>query len=262
MNVPAQACDTHAHVFGLNAHDDRYGGFEAYLAMHHALGIERGVIIASASFGTDNSVLLDTLQRGAPDLRGVIAAMPTSLSDSELARMHELGARGVRINQYASVGPQLEQLEAVAERIAGAGWHIEIAAKDLETFLGLRPRLEKLGCPVVFGMFVHVKVDRGVEDPGFQGILSMLRDGLIWQKLSHGDRVTIAGSPFDDLVPFGRAFVQANPAQCLWGTDWPHTGVHPTPEDDMLLAALERFAPDAKVRNTILVDNAARLYGF
>jgi predicted TIM-barrel fold metal-dependent hydrolase len=58
----------------------------------------------------------------------------------------------------------------------------------------------------------------------------------------------------------------------LWGSDWPHpdsrrhdvSRISPNlPIDDLaVLNQLAVWAPDAKVRRAILVDNPARLYGF
>ena len=61
----------------------------------------------------------------------------------------------------------------------------------------------------------------------------------------------------------------------VWGTDWPHpSGFTPaghlptevTPmiqiDDGRLLNQLPVWAPDPAIRQRILVDNPARLYGF
>ena len=34
--------------------------------------------------------------------------------------------------------------------------------------------------------------------------------------------MTVAGPPYDDVVPFGRALVERFPDRVIWGTDWPH----------------------------------------
>ena len=80
---------------------------------------------------------------------------------------------------------------------------------------------------------------------------------------------------YQDMVPYARALIAANPDRIVWGTDWPHPdsspveGRKPTDiapfyqiEDGRLLNQLPVWAPDADVRKKILVDNPARLYGF
>jgi 2-pyrone-4,6-dicarboxylate lactonase len=67
------------------------------------------------------------------------------------------------------------------------------------------------------------------------------------------------------MVPIGQELYAAAPERSLFGTDWPHTHSHHEgggPQKNELIALLERFLPDAKARQAVLVDNPARLYGF
>jgi predicted TIM-barrel fold metal-dependent hydrolase len=48
----------------------------------------------------------------------------------------------------------------------------------------------------------------------------------------------------------------------VWGSNWPHPGVTEKPDDAVLFDLVAKWAPDAKVRHRLLVDNAAVLYGF
>ena len=84
-------------------------------------------------------------------------------------------------------------------------------------------------------------------------------------KLTGADRITKAGPPYDDVVPFARALIDAAPDRMVWGSDWPHSAYFAStkmPNDGVLANLLLDFAPDAAVRDRILVDNAARLFGF
>jgi len=57
--------------------------------------------------------------------------------------------------------------------------------------------------------------------------------------------------------------IAAAPQRMLWGTDWPHVMKKKRMANDGELAdLLERWAPQARTRTRILVDNAAQLYGF
>ena len=60
-----------------------------------------------------------------------------------------------------------------------------------------------------------------------------------------------------------RALIAANPSRLLWGSDWPHVrhkGV--MPNDAVLLDQLADWGCDRELRQQILVDNPAALYGF
>jgi predicted TIM-barrel fold metal-dependent hydrolase len=72
-----------------------------------------------------------------------------------------------------------------------------------------------------------------------------------------------------------KALIAANAARIVWGTDWPHPATTTPPDrrptdvtpmlqidDGRLLNQLAVWAPDAAIRQKILVDNPARLYGF
>jgi predicted TIM-barrel fold metal-dependent hydrolase len=48
----------------------------------------------------------------------------------------------------------------------------------------------------------------------------------------------------------------------LWGSDWPHVAMARIPDTGRLRNLLADWAPDEALRNRILVDNPARLYGF
>jgi 2-pyrone-4,6-dicarboxylate lactonase len=64
-------------------------------------------------------------------------------------------------------------------------------------------------------------------------------------------------------VTFARTCIAAAPGRVLRGTDWPHPNIDGhMPNDGELMNLPALYAPDEAVRNRILVDNPARLYGF
>jgi predicted TIM-barrel fold metal-dependent hydrolase len=66
-----------------------------------------------------------------------------------------------------------------------------------------------------------------------------------------------------EAKPFHDALVAANPANLVWGTDWPHPRPEgPVPDARHLLNLFLDRTPQAAIRQAILVDNPARLYGF
>jgi 2-pyrone-4,6-dicarboxylate lactonase len=74
--------------------------------------------------------------------------------------------------------------------------------------------------------------------------------------------VSSAGHPWADPEPNVKAFVARYPERCVWGTDWPHPQMDPLPEAGLLLDQFFEWVPDPALRQRILVDNPARLYGF
>ena len=67
---------------------------------------------------------------------------------------------------------------------------------------------------------------------------------LAWVKVSGAERVSSAGPPFRDAVPFAAALIDAAPVRVLWGTDFPHPNVKWMPNDgalvDLFAAVLRR----------------------
>ena len=268
--VPRGAADCHAHVFGERSRypysDQRYYTpppvfLADYLAMHDALGIERGVLVQSAVHGLNNDVILDIIAQYPQRLRGV-ALIDENFSDAELDRLHAGGVRGFRVNTVAKIGVQMEAARKLAARVARLGWHIQFLL-DVEQL----PDLDR-----VFGDFpTEVVIDhmgrpdpaRGVEAPGFQALIRLLKSGRGWTKLSAPYRSSRENPPYADMTPFAQALIAAAPGRLVWGTDWPHVTLEtPMPNDGDLLDALAVWAPDPGVRARILVDNPVALYGF
>jgi predicted TIM-barrel fold metal-dependent hydrolase len=93
--------------------------------------------------------------------------------------------------------------------------------------------------------------------------LDLLRDNEnCWVKVTCPERISRAGPPFQDVVPFGSALIDAAPDRVLWGTDWPHPNVPVMPDDGDLVDLLPLYAPDPTARQRLLVENPARLFGF
>jgi predicted TIM-barrel fold metal-dependent hydrolase len=237
---------------------------EEYLRVQQALGFERAVYTQASHYGLDHACLLDVLARTRGTSKGIVVLEPHALTDSEVARLDALGVCGVRISDIVKIGPKLGDIEAVAAAVGGTGWHLEIVPPDaIEPIVALRARIEKLPVPVLFDQMGCPDVGRGVDDPSFQALLAMLRDGLVWVKLSHPDR--LAAYPYTELLPFVRALVAANPRRCVFGTAWPHSSAQArgfVPGDGFLLDLFAEWVPDEPTRRTILVDNPAELCGF
>jgi predicted TIM-barrel fold metal-dependent hydrolase len=113
-----------------------------------------------------------------------------------------------------------------------------------------------------------------VEQPGFDSVLSLIKSGPAYVKLSEPYRLSKKGPNYSDLAPVVQALLAANPDRLLWGSGWPHlSGAVPgRPKTDItpdlpidagqLLNGFAAWVPDVETRRKILVENPARLYGF
>jgi predicted TIM-barrel fold metal-dependent hydrolase len=110
----------------------------------------------------------------------------------------------------------------------------------------------------------RVPTKAGLDQPPFRALLNLARKHPnCWVKVSGAERISSAGPPFTDAVPFAQALIEAIPDRILWGTDWPHPNIAKhMPNDGDLVDLIPLIAPDPAIQRKILVDNPHRLYGF
>ncbi len=272
--LPALACDSHAHIFGPfgrfpTAPDAAYppppAPVEAYLAMLDTLGAARGVLVQAAPYREDNSAVLDALRRFPGRLRGIALASPT-ITDAALAALADAGIRGLRFSHFPATGAHagtigLDGLLALAPRMREHGLHAQLWMPATE-FVSHAPRLLALGIPLVLDHMTKPELGRGVQDQVFQQLLGYLSHEDIWLKLVP-HRVSERFPDYPDIQPFHAAFLQARPERLLWGTDWPFVRMaDKTPDAGHLADLFAAWTPDPALRQQILVENPAQLYGF
>lgn len=266
---PPGACDGHCHIFGPAsrfpyAPDRRYtprdAGRETLAALHRHLGLERAVLVQASCHGTDNSAMIDAMQWSKGKWRGV-AMVSKEATDRELQSLHRAGGRGVRFNFVAHLGgaPDLKSVEAVISRVTPLGWHIQLHldAHDIATY---RDFLDRLRVPFIIDHMGRVEARDGLDQKPFRQLLDLLKNELAWVKVSGPERVSSAGKPFHDAIPFARALIAAAPDRVLWGTDFPHPNVKWMPNDGELVDLFAATVPDDATRKKILVDNPTKLY--
>ena len=266
---PPRACDGHCHIFGPAsrfpyAPERRYtpqdAGRETLAALHRHLGLERAILVQASCHGTDNNAMLDALEWSKGRWRGV-AMVKKDVTDLELTTLHEAGVRGVRFNFVAHLGgaPDLKNVQAVIARVTPLGWHIQLHldAEDIETY---RDFLKSLRVPFIIDHMGRVEAKHGLDQKPFRHLLELMKNELAWVKVSGPERVSSAGKPFHDAMPFARALIAAAPDRVLWGTDFPHPNVKWMPNDGELVDLFAATVQDDSTRKKILVDNPARLY--
>jgi 2-pyrone-4,6-dicarboxylate lactonase len=274
LRMPPLSCDTHAHICG-PASRYAYSAqriytppdalYPDYRAMLGTLGIARAVLVQPSVYGSDNTVLLQALAQDPARLRGV-AVIKADTPIAELQRMHALGVRGVRCNivdvKEGKGRLPLAQLQTLARTIAPLGWHLEFLM-HVDAYPQLDALLDDFPVDVVFGHLGYMATGKGVDAPGFQALLRLLRGARAWVKLTGPYRISGLPMPHGDVRTFAHALVEAAPQRVVWGSDWPHVMVKGTmPNDGDLCDLLSDWVPDEAIRHQVLVDNPARLYGF
>ena len=235
---------------------------EKLFELRDFLGFDRNVIVQATCHGSDNRALVDALKASGGRAKGV-ATVRADVSDRELEELDDAGVRGVRFNfvkRLVDFTPR-EVLASIAARIAPLGWHIVIyfEAADLPE---LEPFFTSLPTDVVVDHMGRPDVKLGTDHPQFQRFLDFMTDNEnVWSKVSCPERISVQGPPYDDVVPFAQAVVEAFPDRVLWGTDWPHPNMKThMPDDGLLVDYIPRVATTPELQRKLLVDNPTRLY--
>ncbi len=271
FRLPEGAVDAHCHVFGPSpefpyAPERKYtpcnAGKDKLFALSDHLGFSRNVIVQATCHGKDNSAMVDACQ-AAGDLARGVASVGAEISVGELEDMHRSGVRGVRFNfvkRLVDPTPK-EVFLGIAERIQQFGWSIVVyfEAADLED---LEPFLKLLPGTIVVDHMGRPDVTKGVDHADFERFIRLMTENEnIWTKVTCPERLTIAGPPYDDVVPYCRAIVDLFEDRVLWGTDWPHPNMKShMPDDGALVDYIPRIALTAGQQQKLLVDNPMRLY--
>ena len=270
--IPPKACDAHCHVFGPRAdfpfHPKRSytppdAGKEQLRKLHQVLGFERAVIVQATCHGDDNSAMLDAIASSDGSYRGV-AMVEETITEKELEKLHIGGVRGTRFSfaRHLSGPPNFKHVRRVTEKYSALGWHavLYLESEDIVEYVD---ELTTLPVPVVIDHMARFNVLDGLKQKAFKLILDFVRNDNFWIKISGAERLSNTSYPFDDIVPFAQALIEAAPDRIIWGTDWPHPNINgQMPNDGELVDMLEAYAPDKNTREKIIVDNPSELYGF
>jgi predicted TIM-barrel fold metal-dependent hydrolase len=271
---PPKSIDSQFHVLGaVEKYPIRAGAAyqmpsatpEAALRVHKALGIERGIIVQTTTYGADHSVVLDGLAAMGPNYRACANALVfAEADDSYLAKLDAAGVGGARFSFRKELGAVLSDrdFERAIARIRELGWYAKFQPEKDGIAVNL-DKIQSLDVPVLIDHMGRPDPLRGKDDPNLRAVLDLLSKGNFWVMLSLGEKTSKAGPPWDDVIPIARAYIEAAPDRCVWASDWPHpvSAVQP-PNDADLLELLYRYAPDEAELHKILVTNPAKLFGF
>jgi predicted TIM-barrel fold metal-dependent hydrolase len=286
FTVPPGATDCAVHVFGDPTRHPYWEGRSytpepATVAelkqVMRTLRLDRVVVVQASTYGTDNSCVVDSIRELGSGARGV-AVIDDKTTEASLDDMHRGGVRGIRLSlgNLGATDPAVarQRLKVAADRMKNRkGWSVLISGSPA-TWEALGVELAAFAVPIVVDHFGEPRVADGVERPGFTTVLSLVKSGKAYVKLSNAD--TLTNQPdMSDLTPYATALISANPQRIVWGTAWPHPSAGAVPgrqstdlamhrqvDDGRVMNMLPVWVSDAAMRKMILVDNPARLYGF
>ncbi len=274
--VPRGAYDSHTHVFppigafplsGPPSYMPPLAPVSLHRAMLDTVGVDHAVLVQPAPYGLDVSALIDALRRSGGRLRGIGTAT-SQTTDAALDAMQAAGVCGLRFTEARLPNGEryrgsvaADELVALAARMRSHDLHAQLWPSP-DGIGELLDRMLPLNVPLVIEHMGGMDIRRGIDDPAFQLLLALLREGRVWVKLTVCRRST-AAPDYPDLRPFHDALVKANPLRLVWGSDWPFVRMDErAPDVAQLLDLFGDWVSDEAVRRSILVDNPTSLYHF
>ncbi|WP_454854461.1 amidohydrolase family protein [Rhizobium binxianense] len=261
--LPAGAIDTHFHVFRAGAPLNTPRSYTPDIAtladwtdFADRLGIGRGVLVQPSVYGLDNQVLVEALTAFPDRLRGIVVIDPET-DPREIARLHRLGVRGVRINTRNKGGLPLTAAETLAAAIRDFDWslQLQISPDQIDDIAGRLPRvrfvIDHLG-------FIPLADDAWRQ---YLPALQRLADcpgGYI--KLTAPYRLTRERG-YAGFAEVARALAASHPEKLLWGSDWPHTELwSDMPDDADLIDGVQDAIGTPMLAHKIFIENAETLF--
>jgi len=230
--------------------------------MHDAYGIVHALIVGpNSGYENDNRCLLDALARGEGRYKG-IAVVPNDIARDALVELRAQGVVGVAFNathhgveHYLAAEGLLRHLCALDLCVSLQVWQDQLVA--------LAPMFEHSGVRLLIDHCGRPSPADGLAQAGFRELLRLGRTGHAFVKLSGYTKFSREAHPYDDLVPYVAALLDAfTPDACLWASDWPFLRAPSRVDVGPLLALFERFVPDAGDRRKVLWETPRRALGF
>jgi predicted TIM-barrel fold metal-dependent hydrolase len=268
-HLPPGSWDAHVHLLGGPEHplsptrvENPAPGFnfDDWLALYRghleSLGCTRGLIVHSILYGNDNTVTLDAVREMGDGFKGV-GLLPDDSQTAKIKRLADSDICAVRLNYVHGGILTWDGACKMAPRLADHGMHIQMLLHADQHIEQIADDVRILPTPLVID-HCGWPTDLTPDTPAIDTLCALLAEGHIWIKLSAPYRFTTA--PLE-ANPIMRRLIDANPDQCLWGSDWPHIMLNgvPTPHPADLLDDLAAITT-AEERQKIFKSNPDWLF--
>lgn len=263
--------DCHTHIYGPwdrfpipanAAYTPEAAPFSELATLHQQLGINHGVLVQAAPYGTDHSAILAAIASSDGRYRGV-GIIDEHITDADLQMLHDGGLRGIRFNLMGHLpgARDPQKLRHLAERVAPFGWHVLVHG-ELPDLLPFLKSWENLATPLVIDHMARPDLTQPVDTTLMNELRSQLGRSNRWIKLSGIDRAMQgAAGPWEQALDQVRELLECAPERAIWGSDWPHPNIKgPVPSDSDLLDFILQVCDSAALQKAVLIDNPARLY--
>ena len=270
----SRGIDCHVHIVdpsrfpyaegpGYKPRPDEIGTREALCAALDAHRIRHALLVQPSCYGFVNAAVLDAMTASPGRFRAIVMVSPET-PETGLAALNDAGVVGVRFNLVSHDRDALTRpgIGRFLDRLKALGWYAQVYADDTRwpEAAGI---LRRSGVKVLIDHFGVREISRGIDQPGFQAVLALGRDGNAAVKCSAPFRISRQPGRYADIEPFAEAVVAAfGVDRCIWGSDWPFLNVPGGFRYADALEAVGRWFADPADRDRVLWHNPVRLFGF
>ena len=271
IDLPKGACDSHFHIFDpvhfpykeSDVRNQPPATVDCYRMLMRHLGTERCVIVTPSCYGTDNSCTISALRQFGECARAIVVIDENTPMDT-LKKWNEYGVRGIRFNLVSGSEDQLNFALALSEKVSELGWHTQFLMAP-DTTVKMAKQLHQYPTTLVFDHMGNLPVDIGIKHEAYEVLLSLMREGKAYVKLS-AYYMNSKRDDMQDMISIGRAYLKDAPERLLWGSDWPHHNRWYThnamPDDAYLLDEVMKGYDTDAIKERIFVKNPEELFGF
>ena len=225
-------------------------------------GVSRALLVQpNSGYGSDNSLMLDTIARSGGRMKGV-AIIDFDIDMDALRVLRDKGIVGAAFNPTFHGIDYYRKSAGLIEKLAALDMFLQIQSEH-DQLLTFVPWIEAMPIRVLIDHCGRPTPAKGLRQEGFAALLRLAGTGRVNVKLSGYSKFSEIGYPFEDCRPFVAAIVEAFTLDhCLWASDWPFLRAPERQDYGPLVAFAERLFPDAAERRKLFYETPRRLFGF
>ena len=215
--------------------------FTPEVLLRHARpsGVGRFVLVQPGRYGTDNSYVLDSVERFPAFFRAVVSVdMALAGEAAEMAALGERGVSGLRV--VAPPGAAGQWLDgrgynAMFGVAAEVGHAICVLTRPAGLADVARMCLAYPSTTVVVDHMAMIGESGSIQDADLKALADIARRPRAFVKVSGLHALGQKSSPHDELAPTIRSVVEAfGPERVMWGSDSPYQVVDESYEDSII----------------------------
>jgi predicted TIM-barrel fold metal-dependent hydrolase len=265
--------DCHNHVIDPArfpyANDTPYrpAGQEVATAVHllrvmNTFNVQHALVVGTNSgYGADSRCLLDAIATGNGRFKGV-AVVENDVKVAELERLKSSGIVGIAFNAPFHGTDTYLGTHELLQKLVDLDLLLQVQVEG-DQLLALLPLIKASTVKLLIDHCGRPLPEKGLDQPGFQALLALGRNGRASVKLSGWYKFSRQPYPHPDAWPFIHALVDAFTLDaCVWGSDWPFLRAPERMDYGPLLASVEMLFPDPADRQKLLWNTPNRLFGF